>query len=177
MWTHPIIRKGLNRSNLVAAIFLKTVSARDAIADLKLAGFTSSDIGVALSKGRRREERNPEAIEAPGSLEGKHSISWKMRHSLRHDVHSSGPGLSSHGDAAVANEEQPPYTEIDLEETLRELGVAEDTVQFLDRDVGPHGIFVLVNSRDRGRETESILERNGGHLRSVMVTEQTPIIH
>jgi hypothetical protein len=177
MWTHPVIRKGLNRSNLVAAIFQKTVWARDAITDLKLAGFTSGDIGVALSKGSRREERNQEAIQSPGSLEGKHSVSWKLRHSVRRDIQSHGPGLSSHEDVAAASEEQPPYTEIDLTETLRELGVAEDTVQFLDRDVGPHGIFVLVNSGDRGRETESILERNGGHLRSVMVTERTPVIH
>ena len=79
MWTHPIRRMGLTRSNLVAALFLKAVSARDAIADLKIAGFHTSDIGVALSKhGEREQQRSPEAVhdarqfrrEAQHSLEG-----------------------------------------------------------------------------------------------------------
>ena len=80
--THPIKRMGLTRSNLVAALFLKPVSARDAIADLKIAGFHSSDIGVAISRlGQREQERSPNAVQAPGDLDGKHSIRWKVRHS------------------------------------------------------------------------------------------------
>jgi hypothetical protein len=167
MWTHPIRRMGLTRSNLVAALFLKAVSACDAIADLKIAGFHTSDIGVALSKQAEREQmRCPD-------LEGKHSIRWKVRHSIERDSHSQGPGLSSQGDAAAANDEKPGYTEIDLTDTLRGLGVAEDTIKLLDEEMGRDGLFVLVHAGDRGDEAESILERNRGFVRTVMVTERT----
>ena len=174
MWTHPIKRMGLTRSNLVAALFLKPVSARDAIADLKIAGFHSSDIGVAISKlGQREQERSPDAVRSPDNLEGKHSIPWKVRHSLKHDSHTHGPGFSSREDAAEANEEQPVYTEIDLTDTLRGLGVAEDTIKLLDQEMGKDGLFVLVHAGDRGEEAESILDRNRGFVRTVMVTERT----
>jgi hypothetical protein len=172
MWTHPIERKGLTGSTLAAAVFLKPVLVLDAIADLKLAGFHAGDIGVALSKeGQREHERSPETIQTPGDLEGKHSLTWKVRHSIVHDIHSHGPGLSSRQDAAAANEEHPGYTEMDLTATLRELGVPEDTVQLLNREVGTEGIFLLVHAGDRGDETESVLERNGGYLRTAMLTE------
>jgi hypothetical protein len=176
MWTHQLKRMGLTRSNLVAALFLKAVSARDAIADLKIAGFHSCDIGLALSqRGLREQERRPNAIETPGDLEGKHSIRWKVRHSIKHDSH--GRGLSSRADAAAANEEKPGYTEIDLTETLRGLGVAENTITLLDEEMGTDGMFVLVNAGDRGEEAESILDRNRGFVRTVMVTERTHTAH
>jgi hypothetical protein len=163
---------GLTRSNLVAALFLKPVSARDAIADLKIAGFRCSDIGVALSKlGQREQERTPNAV--PCDLDGKHSIRWKVRHSLKHDLHTHGGGLSSREDAAAASEEKPGYTDIDLTDTLRGLGVAEDTITLLDEEMGTDGMFVLVHAGDRGEEAESILDRNRGFVRTVMVTERT----
>jgi hypothetical protein len=174
MWTHPIKRMGLTRSNLVAALFLKAVSARDAIADLKIAGFRGSDIGVALSKqGEREQQRSPAAVRSPADLDGKHSIRWKVRHSLKHDLHTHGGGLSSRADAAAANEEKPAYLKIDLTDTLRGLGVAEDTIKLLDEEMGRDGMFVLVHAGDRGDEAESILDRNRGFVRTVMVTERT----
>jgi hypothetical protein len=174
MWTHPIKRMGLTRSNLVAASFLKPVSARDAIADLKIAGFRSSDIGVAISQlGQREQERSPNALPPLCDLEGKHSIRWKVRHSFEHDLHSHGGGLSSREDAAAANEEKPAYTDIDLTDTLRDLGVAEDTIKLLDEEMGTDGLFVLVHAGDRGEQAESILNRNRGFVRTVMVTERT----
>lgn len=174
MWTHPIKRMGLTRSNLVAALFLKPVSARDAIADLKIAGFHSSDIGVAISRlGQREQERSPNAVQAPGDLDGKHSIRWKVRHSINHDLHTHGGGLSSQADAKAANQEKPAYTEIDLTDTLRGLGVAEDTITLLDEELGTNGMFVLVHAGDRGEEAESILDRNRGFVRTVMITERT----
>jgi hypothetical protein len=174
MWTHPIKRMGLTRANLVAALFLKGVSACDAIADLKIAGFHGTDIGVALSKlGEREQQLKPDPKRAPADLEGKHSIRWKVRHSINHDLHTHGGGLSSRHDAAAANEEKPSYVEIDLTETLRGLGVAEDTIKLLDEEMGTDGMFVLVHAGDRGEEAESILDRNRGFVRTVMVTERT----
>ena len=169
MWTHPIKRMGLTRSNLVAALFLKPISARDAIADLRIAGFRTSDIGVAVSKRAARPHS--------ADLDGKHSIRWKVRHSLQHDLHTHGGGLSSRADAAAANEEKPAYTEIDLTDTLRGLGVAEDTIKLLDEEMGTDGMFVLVHAGERGEEAESILDRNRGFVRTVMVTERTHASH
>ena len=37
---------------------------------------------------------------------------------------------------AAANEEKPAYTDIDLTDTLRGLGVAEDTIKLLDEEDG-----------------------------------------
>jgi len=178
MWTHPIKRMGLTRSNLVAALFLKPVSARDAIADLKIAGFRCSDIGVAISHlGQRELERSPNAARETCDLDGKHSIRWKVRHSLQHDLQTHGGGLSSRPDAAAANEEKPAYTDIDLTDTLRGLGVSEDTITLLDEEMGTNGMFVLVHAGDRGDEAESILDRNRGFVRTVMITERTHAAH
>jgi hypothetical protein len=178
MWTHPIKRMGLTRSNLVAALFLKPVSARDAIADLKIAGFHCSDIGVALSHlGQSKQEQSPDAVPTACDLEGKHSVRWKVRHSIAHDLHTHGGGLSSRKDAAAANEEKPAYTDINLTDTLRGLGVAEDTIKLLDEEMGTNGMFVLVHAGDRGEEAESILDRNRGFVRTVMVTERTHAAH
>jgi len=96
-----------------------------------------------------------------------------VRHSLKHDLHAHGGGLSSREDAAAANLEKPAYTEIDLTDTLRSLGVAEDTIKLLDEEMGRDGMFVLVHAGDRGEEAESILDRNRGFVRTVMVTERT----
>jgi hypothetical protein len=130
---------------------------------------TSASLYRSEACGNRNE------IETPGDLEGKHSIRWKVRHSIKHDSH--GRGLSSRADAAAANEEKPGYTEIDLTETLRGLGVAENTITLLDEEMGTDGMFVLVNAGDRGEEAESILDRNRGFVRTVMVTERTHTAH
>jgi hypothetical protein len=49
MWNQQGQPIGLTAPHLVAALFLNEVSARDAIADLKLAGVRANQIGVALS--------------------------------------------------------------------------------------------------------------------------------
>ena len=157
---------------MVAAVFFDEVSARDAIADLKLARFHAADIGVALSEeGKRAQSLGPDVKHGCVDLEGKHSILWKLRHSFEHDLHSHGPGLSSREDAAAANEEKPAYTEIDLADTLAGLGVAEDTKNLLNDRIGPDGLLILVDAGERVNEVESILVRNRGMLRSAMATQ------
>ena len=78
-------------------------------------------------------------------------------------------------DAAAANEEQPPFTEIDLTDTLRGLGIAEKTIELLHHQVGAKGILVMVDAGDRADQLESILVQNRGMPRTVMVTEQAKI--
>jgi hypothetical protein len=164
-------------SHLVAAVFLDEVSARDAIADLKLAGVRANQIGVALSdEGKRVHALNPDAQHLPSDMEGKHSILWRVRHSIHHDVHGhEGPGLSSRQDAAAANDEQPCFTEIDLTDTLRGLGIAEATIKLLHHQVGAKGFLILVDAHDHENQIDSILLKNRGMPRTVMVTEQAKI--
>jgi len=168
---------GATPSHLVAAVFLDEVSARDAIADLKLAGVRANQIGVALSdEGKQLHALNPDVQHLPSDMEGKHSILWRVRHSIHHDVHvHEGPGLSSRQDAAAANDEQPCFTEIDLTDTLRGLGIAEATIKLLHHQVGAKGFLILVDARDHENEIDSILLKNRGMPRTVMVTEQAKI--
>ena len=177
MWNQQGQAIGTKPSHLVAAVFLDEVSARDAIADLKLAGVRANRIGVALSdEAKRIHALNPEAKHLPSNLEGKHSVLWRVRHSISHDVHGhQGPGLSSRPDAAAANEEQPPFTEIDLTDTLRELGIAEATIKLLHHQVGANGFLVLVDAPNGENQIDSILLNNRGMPRTVMVTEQAKI--
>jgi hypothetical protein len=161
----------------VAAVFLDEVSARDAIADLKLAGIRANRIGVALSdEGKRAHALHPGAKHLPEDMQGKHSALWRIRHSIHHDVHRhEGRGLSSREDAAAANEEQPPFTEIDLTDTLRGLGIAETTIQLLHHQVGEKGFLILVDARDDEDRIDSILLKNRGMPRTVMVTERSKV--
>jgi hypothetical protein len=177
MWNQQGQAIGVTHSQLVAAVFLDEVSARDAIADLKLAGVRANQIGVALSdEAKRAHLLNPDAKHLPGDLEGKHSVVWRVRHSIKHDVHShDGAGLSSRADAAAANEEQPPFTEIDLTDTLRGLGIAEATIKLLHHQVGAKGFLVMVDAPDGADRIECILLNNRGMPRTVMVTEQAKL--
>jgi hypothetical protein len=170
MWDQQGHAVGTSPSHLVAAVFLDEVSARDAIADLKLAGVRANQIGVALS------DECKSAKHLPSDLQGKHSRLWRVRHSIKHDVHShEGPGLSSLPDAAAANQEQPPFVEIDLTDTLRGLGIAESTIKLLHHQVGAKGFLVMVDALDHEDQLESILLKNRGMPRTVMVTEQAKI--
>jgi hypothetical protein len=155
---------------LIAAVFLNETSAGDAIADLNLAGFSASDVGVAVStedmKGRPTN-RNPD--QAPDTLQQEHSIFWKIRHANAHDLDRMGPGLSSRKDEQASR--QPEYTAINLIDTLRARGIPEDTVHLLCREVGATGILIVVRALERYDKVESILVLNGGHLRTAMATE------
>jgi hypothetical protein len=170
MWDQQGHAVGTSPSHLVAAVFLDEVSARDAIADLKLAGVRANQIGVALS------DECKSAKHLPSDLQGKHSRLWRVRHSIKHDVHShEGPGLSSLPDAAAANQELPPFVDIDLTDTLRGLGIAESTIKLLHHQVGAKGFLVMVDALDHEDQLESILLKNRGMPRTVMVTEQAKI--
>jgi hypothetical protein len=167
MWNEQGQMATTKPADLVAALFLNEMSARDAIADLEIAGLRANQIGVALSKQGKLEHHNG----VPCDLHGKHSMLWKLRHSIEHDLHSHGPGLSSTSDEKATSGERIPYTEVDLEDTLRNIGVAPATINLLDREIGANGMLVLVDAGGRCDEVESILERNRGLPRTVMATE------
>ncbi|HTZ59848.1 MAG TPA: hypothetical protein VMB49_17185 [Acidobacteriaceae bacterium] len=178
MWNQQGQTIGMTPTHLVAALFLDEVYARDAIADLKLAGVSANRIGVALSNEAKQAcALDPGAKHMPSDMEGRHSILWRVRHSIHHDVHPhEGLGLSSRHDAALANEEQPAFTEVDLTDTLRELGVAEATIQLLHRQVGAKGFLVMVDAGADENQIDSILLKNRGYPRTAMVTDHSRIV-
>jgi hypothetical protein len=163
MWTENAQRIGITPNKLVAAVFLDETAARDAIADLKLAGFTAGDIGVCSSCGGGHKDADPA---------GKHSLRWRLRHSFQSDLYKQGPAVpTSKGHEALANQEGIPYTELDLAEAMRALHMPPETIQLVDREVGPDGLLIFVAAGyDREREVESILERDRGILRTSMAT-------
>ncbi|MDX6461521.1 MAG: hypothetical protein QOE55_5218 [Acidobacteriaceae bacterium] len=177
MWTQQSQTIG-TASNIVAALFFDDVSARDAVADLKIAGFRARDIGVALSEeGKRARNRSSDAKHfSAGTIpEGEHSLFWKFRHSLEHDLHSQEPNLSSREDAAPAGAEKPAFRQVDLTDTLLAFGVADVTIRLLDREMGASGLLILVDAGDRADEAESIFEQDRGFLRTVMATERSGV--
>jgi hypothetical protein len=171
MWNEQGQMTTTKPADLVAALFFNEMSARDAIADLNIAGLRAGQIGVALSKRGKLELSKS----VPCDLRGKHSVWWKLRHSFEHDLHSHGAGLSSTKDEVAARGETTPYTEVDLDDTLLGIGVAPATINLLDGEIGVDGMLILVDAGDRCDEIESILERNRGMSRTVMATERSKV--
>ena len=90
MWNQQEQASGMRPSHVVAAVFLDEVSARDAIADLKLAAASraSQDRCRSVTRGQAATWAKPGRSPLPSDLEGKHSVLWRVRHSIKHDVHS-----------------------------------------------------------------------------------------
>lgn len=156
----------LKLKEVVAGVFLDEVSARDAIAELKIAGFRSEQVGACLS------EEGKQAHKAlPTDVDGKHSLVWRLRHSFERDLHLRGAEMFSGEDAAGAEGREWSCTELDMKETLRNWGVAEDTIHLLNREVTPAGVLILVHAGIRREEAAVILERNRGIIRTAMATQ------
>jgi hypothetical protein len=164
---------GNPRIPLIAAVFLSEKAAGDAIADLNLAGFSASDIGVAVSPEDGIGKPSGKVPgEEPQNLQQEHSIFWKLRHANEHDVDQMGPGLTSRH-AERAADANLAYTVLDLPATLQARGIPEDTMHLLCREVGADGILILVRTLDKHDKVESILVRNHGHLRTAMAVEKS----
>lgn len=177
MQTEPSKSNRVAASDLVVALFTDSVAASDAVADLQLAGFHADQIGIALSlEGKRREAASAadggEAITA-----GKHSLFWRLRHSVEHDTHAQGYGLESTTDADQSRNHDELYSKVDLEDTLLGLGVAEERIRLLDREIGAAGMLMLVDAGHHGSSVQSILENNRGFIRTEMATERSPSSH
>jgi hypothetical protein len=163
MWTRDTHKLAGKPSDLVAAVFFDQTSARDAIADLKLARFQPDQVAVAVPEYRKQD--------APLDTKGKHSMLWKLRHSFENDLQSQGADVSSEKSLSRAHAGNPPYTEIDLVESLSAMGVARDTIKLLEDRMGEDGLLILVHAPERLDEVESILVQNRGMLRTVMATQ------
>lgn len=176
MQTEAFRTTRVKADDLVVALFTDSVAASDAVADLQLAGFHADRIGIALSReGKEREAAS--SSDGDAIAEGKHSLFWKLRHSVQHDAHAHGFGLESKTDADLSQQRDQLYSEVDLEDTLLGLGVAEERIRLLDREIGPDGMLMLVDAGHHCTMVQSILEDNRGFIRTDMATERPPAAH
>jgi hypothetical protein len=161
--------------NLVVALFTDSQTMRDAIADLSAAGFGKSQISIAFSEAGKRTQAASSSSKDRLPKEqagGEHSLSWKLKHSFEQDLHRSGADQMRRADGNDSGEVGLPYSEVDLTETLSALGVAEDRILLLDREIGANGALVLVNPGYRAKEAQAILEHNCGIIRTDTATER-----
>jgi hypothetical protein len=150
--------------DVVVAVFTDSASVRDAIADLNEAGFEGNQVQVAFSaEGKRAHE----AI-----LGGQHSVRWRLEHGFEHDLHRRGADQMSGQRESTMKTTAPPYTEVDMQETLAAMGVAQDRIQLLDWETGANGSLLLVHTGHRAKEVQRILEHNCGVIRTDTATER-----
>jgi hypothetical protein len=106
-------------------------------------------------------------------LHDRHSWLWTLRRSFEHDLHSLSVNLTTGEEAEVVTNAYPPYSEVELGEALRPLGVSEDRIDLLDSEIELNGLLMLVDAGSRTLEVQKILERNRGNIRTEMATEAT----
>ena len=155
---------GITSKKVLAAVFQNDTFARDAIADLKLAGFHACDIGVCTSEQGKQAQLSADPA-------GKHSLWWRLRHSAQADLEAHGTSLTNRGYLEKATQENPPYTELELAGAMRSMGIGQETIHLVDQEIGPGGLLIFVSAGDRSSEVESILEKNRGFVRTAMATE------
>jgi hypothetical protein len=162
-------------SDLVIALFMDCKSAHDAIADLTSAGFRNGQIRIAYSAEGKQAKSGKNEVHSPGqpaAPEESNSVGWKLRQSFMHDLQRSGTDQMAGQDGDVSSSKsEKPYSEVDLRGTLLSMGVAEDRILLLNREMRDDGVLVLVNADLRSKEAESIIERNSGQIRTDTATE------
>ena len=162
-------------SNLVVALFADSQAAHGAIADLRDAGFSNGQISIAFSvEGKQAQLGKIEAYSPDQHVVSKerNSLAWKLRRSFEHDLHRSGTAQMAGQDKDLSSGETgQTYSEIDLRDTLQSMGVAEDRILLLNREIGEKGVLLLINAGNRSEEAEAIMERNSGQIRTDTATE------
>jgi hypothetical protein len=164
-------------SNLVVALFAGSQAAHGALADLRDSGFSNGQISIAFSAEAKQTRLGKTEGHYPGQhavSEARTSLVWKLRRSFEHDLHRSGTAQMTGQDRDLSSG-QPlqNFFEINLGETLQSMGVAEDRILLLTREIKEKGVLLLVNAGDRSKEAESIMERNSGQIRTDTATERT----
>ena len=159
---------------IAAALFLDPACLHDAVADLRDAGF--DDISIAFSLEAKREpQKDPKAQHArEEALTGeKHTFPWRARHGIEEDAHRSGSEILA-GQGKDGKTSGTPTKEVDLEETLRGLGVPQYRIDLISREIGIGGSLLLIDAGERSEEAQAILEQNCGINRTDTATERAP---
>lgn len=171
MQAESLKRTATGKYGFVAAVFTSCAHANDAVSDLNREGFTAERIGVAFPG----VPCDPPASGSHHTLGEEHSFLWRLRRSFEHDLHRSGDAQMS-GKATNPSDTAPPapYSEVGLSDTLGALGMPEDSIQLIHREMGEKGAFLLVDAGGLWQKAELVLQRNGGVIRTDAVTNQSP---
>lgn len=165
-------------SKLVVALFTDIQSAHGAIVDLTGAGFSNGQISVAFYAENQQARLEATGVHSPSRRAdpvGRSSLAWRLRRSFEHDLHRSGNDqMAGQDQDPSTGEVGRPYCVVDLRDTLLSMGVAEDRILLLNRELGDKGVLVLVQADERLKEAESIIERNSGQIRTDTATERPP---
>ncbi len=159
---------------IAAALFLDPACLHDAVADLRQAGF--DDISIAFSiEAKREPQKDLKAQRArKEALSGeKHTFPWRARRGIEEDVHRSGSEILA-GQGKDQNASGSPTKEVDLEETLRGMGVPQYRIDLMSREIGIGGSLLLVEAGRRSEEAQAIMEQNCGINRTDTATERAP---
>lgn len=166
-------------SELVVALFVDSQPANGALADLRDAGFSNGQISIAFSAEGHQAQLGKTAhnLGRPSFAEERPSLGWRLRRSFEHDLHRSGTAQMTGQDKDLSSGETgQTYSEIDLRDTLQSMGVAEDRILLLNREIGEKGVLLLINAGNRSKEAESIMERNSGQIRTDTATEHHTLL-
>jgi hypothetical protein len=178
METAPAKITKANIPGLAVGLFRESRCAHGAIADLERAGLRGDRIAIAFSAaGKKAHKEDPSkghwgAQIAPAS---EYSVPWKLRRWFEQDLHHRTVEHDSGEEKTLSTRRKEDYSEVDLRDTLKVLGVAEDRILLLDQILGVNGVLVLVDAAERLREAEVILEKNAGQIRTDSATECPPV--
>lgn len=159
---------------IAVALFTDPACLHDAVADLRSAGFDNISIAFSL-EAKREPQKDLKAQRArKEALTGeKHTFPWRARHGIEEDAHRSGSEiLANQGKAG--NPSGVPTQEVDLEETLRGMGVPQYRIDLISREIGIAGSLLLVEAGERSEKAQAILEQNCGINRTETATERAP---
>jgi hypothetical protein len=176
METDPLKITQAKVSDLVVALFRESHSAHGAIADLESAGFHKDRVAIAFSaEGKKAHEEGSRKGHwgEPTTPASEYSLAWKLRRWIEGDIHRQGSEqMSAEGKNSSAGDQEEQYSEVDLHEALKGVGVPEKRILLLDQVLGIDGILILVHARERAREAQIILEKNCGQIRTDTATER-----
>lgn len=174
----------------VAAFFSTETEAGNAIRDLKTAGFSSNQIGLALASGRGTSDSSTvnaaststtgirHTGKVPSQAHAKAESAWERfkefftggdgdvePYADERDRGSATAGEIT-GPSAATSAQPGQYGHEDVTGSLTGLGIPENRARYLARKLrsGSNGAVVTVNAGPRRQEAEEILTSRGGDL-------------
>jgi hypothetical protein len=165
-------------SQVVVAVFTNVKNAKDAICDLRNAGFDGSQIKIGYAQsavtGEPTQAHGNVANQAHGDVAtAEHTLPWRLKESFEQDLYQQGADQLAGQTPGVPRNEHAPFTEIDLQQALTEIGVAPERIVLLEREVRS-GVLMLVEAREHADKVEKILEANNGTIRTDTAFERPP---
>lgn len=154
----------------VVGYFTSETGAEKAVSALKAAGFSSSQIGVALSGqgGTATETSTGTSAAATGHAAGaKVASAWDSFKKFFEGSDVEPYAAEKTADVTHSHEITGEYGHDDFSDSLTGLNVPEERSRYFGHRIGSQqGAVVTVSANGREEEAEAILEQNGADLGS-----------